>query len=90
MVNGGHGHHGVPVLRPVVEALKIGPGSVTALRQTLKEQLALVWLLKNKIVKPRHAPVVSSHQSCGIKGRVNVPKWPAYTANIVSFFSIQY
>jgi len=60
MVNGEHGHHGVPVLRPVVEALKIGPGSVTALRQTLKEQLALVWLLKNKAVQPRPAPLVSS------------------------------
>ena len=54
------GPHGVPVLKPAVVAPKIGPESVTALHQALEEQLAQARHLKNKVVQPRPAPLVSS------------------------------
>jgi len=56
--SGEHGPHGAPVLKPAVEALKIGPGSVTALHQTLEEQLVLVQLQKIKAVQPKPAQLV--------------------------------
>ena len=97
MESGEHGLHGALAQKAVVEALKIGPESVTALRQTLVEQLVLVQLRKIKAVQPRPALLVGTnyiilfnfkyHQNYGMKECMNCHKLPWRRTNIVCFLS---